>query len=120
MIIWIHLTAAMAALILGGINLASRKGTYRHKCIGWIWIVIMLVVTIPSFWIREINPGQLSWIHGLTVITLVSMLWAIIAIKKGNIRGHGAAMIGTMIGAIIAGIFALMPGRFISHIFGYG
>ena len=43
---------------------------------------------------------------------------AIISIKKGYIKTHASFMAGTMFGAIIAGIFAIMPGRFINSLFG--
>lgn len=79
----------------------------------------MLGVTLPSFSIQEANPGQFSWLHGLTVWTLFCMLTAIISIRKGKVRTHAAFMTGTMIGAVIAGAFALAPGRFISHLLGY-
>lgn len=119
MLIWIHLFAALAAILLGGINLALAKGTFRHKVMGWIWIVAMLFTTLPSFWIREINIGSLSWIHGLTAWTLISMLIAVFAIRRKKIRIHAGFMVGTMIGATIAGAFAFSPGRFISQVLGY-
>ena len=80
----------------------------------------MLFVTIPSYWIRETRPGELSWIHTLSVVAFVSMVWALIAIRRGNVKAHASAMTGSMIGAVIAGAFALAPGRFISELLGYG
>ena len=79
----------------------------------------MLFVTVSSFWIRELNAGSFSWIHGLTVWTLFSMAAAIFSIRKGRVRAHAAWMIGTMIGTAAAGSFALMPGRFIAGQLGY-
>jgi len=101
------------------INLASEKGTRQHRMIGWFWLIIMLFVTLSSFNIRELNDGDFSWIHLLTLGTILSMGIAIISIKRGNIKAHARFMIGTMIGAVIAGAFAMMPGRFISEIIGY-
>ena len=43
---------------------------------------------------------------------------AIISIKNGNVRIHASFMIGTMVGAIIAGGFAMIPGRLISSLIG--
>ena len=117
--IWLHLLAALLALALGAANLLLAKGTPRHKAFGWVWIIAMLGVTLPSFSIREANAGEFSWLHGLTVWTLLCMLTAIISIRKGKVRTHAGFMTGTMIGAIIAGAFALAPGRFISDILGY-
>lgn len=119
MIVWFHLIVALTAVGLGTVNLAMVKGTPRHRLIGWAWMACMLCVTVSSFWIREINPGSFSWIHGLTVWTLISMGIAIFAIRTGRVKMHAGFMTGTMIGAIIAGGFAFVPGRFISTLFGY-
>ena len=79
----------------------------------------MLCVTVSSLWIREINHGAWSWIHGLTVWTLISMCVALRAIRTGRIRLHARFMVGTMAGAVVAGAFALAPGRFIARALGY-
>jgi uncharacterized membrane protein len=116
-IMLVHLFAALIALVLGIANLAARKGTPRHRAIGWIWIAAMLAVTLPSFGLQELNPGGFSWIHGLTVLTLVMMATAIVAIRRGRIRIHRVMMIGMMGGLTTAGVFTLMPGRFLGTLF---
>ena len=114
-----HLAMALLALGLGTANLALAKGTFRHRVFGWSWIAAMLCVTISSFWIREINHGSFSWLHGLSVWTLVAMAIAIYAIRTGRARMHAGFMIGTMTGAFVAGGFALAPGRYITNLLGY-
>lgn len=116
--IWTHTLMAVLALAIGGVNLASRKGTKRHKAQGWAWMVMMAFVTISSFFIQELNRGSYSWIHGLTLWTMFCMVVAIFAIRKGSVRTHASFMVGTMIGATVAGVFALMPGRFLSEVLG--
>ncbi len=117
--IWLHSLSAVAALALGLSNLALAKGTPRHRIVGWAWIALMLCVALSSFWIRDLNPGAFSWLHGLTAWTLASMLIAIVAIRRGQARIHAGFMIGTIAGALIAGAFALAPGRFIADLVGY-
>ena len=119
MVIWLHLVTALTALGLGTANLTLAKGTPRHRIVGWTWIAAMLCVTLSSFGIRELNPGAFSWIHGLTVWTLASMFVAIVAVRRGRVRLHAGFMVGTMIGAFVAGGFALAPGRFIGRLLGY-
>ena len=119
MIIWLHLTTAVLALGLGSANLALAKGNFRHRAFGWTWLGAMLCVTVSSFWIRELDEGSLSWIHGLSVWTMVAMAAAIFAIRKGRVRSHASWMIGAMVGVVVAGAFALAPGRFIAHQLGY-
>ncbi len=118
--IWTHFILAVLAIGLGLVNLASTKGTRRHRIIGWCWLVTMTYVTVSSFWIRELNHGDFSWIHLLTIWTIFCMIVAVVSIRRGNVRLHASFMTGTMIGAFIAGGFAMMPGRFISELFGYG
>ena len=117
--IWLHLTTVLVALGLGTTNLVLVKGTPRHKTVGWVWMSAMLCVTLSSFALRELNDGKFSWIHGLTLWTLFCMFAAIFSIRRGKVRIHAGFMIGTMAGMIIAGAFALSPGRFIGNLFGY-
>ena len=119
MLIQLHLATALLALGLGTANLVLAKGSLRHRVFGWCWIAAMLCVTLSSFWIREIDPGSFSWIHGLTVCTLISMAVAICAIRAGRVRLHARFMTGTMAGAVVAGGFALAPGRYIGNLLGY-
>ena len=100
-------------------SVCYRQGTPRHKVVGWVWIAATLCVTLSSFAIRELNAGEFSWIHGLTLWTLFCMFVAIFSIRRGRVRVHAGFMIGTMTGAVIAGAFALSPGRFIGNLFGY-
>ena len=116
--IWAHTLTAVLALAIGGVNLASEKGTKRHKALGWAWMAMMAFVTISSLFIQELNQGSYSWIHGLTLWTMFCMVVAIVAIRKGQVRTHAGFMVGTVIGATVAGIFALMPGRFLAEVFG--
>ncbi|MGC6535174.1 MAG: DUF2306 domain-containing protein [Parvibaculales bacterium] len=116
--IWIHLGMAVAAIVIGVVNLAATKGTPQHKKLGWVWMGLMAFVTLSSLFIRELNDGSFSWIHGLTAWTMFCMVVAIVAIRRGDVRTHAGFMTGTMIGAVIAGGFAMVPGRFIAGLLG--
>ena len=105
----IHLAAALAALLLGGLVLASRKGTPRHRLAGRTWVLLMAATAISSFWIR--HNGHFSWIHLLSVWVLFLLVMAVVSIYKGNVRAHRRSITGTYIGLAVAGTFALMPHR---------
>ncbi len=108
----LHLTAALAALIIGALMLARRKGTVSHKTLGRVWVTLMAVVATSSFWILEIRGGAgPSPIHLLSAWTLVSLACAIHFIRRGNVRAHKGFMIGTFLGLVGAGLGALAPGR---------
>ena len=81
-IVAIHLAVALCVLLIGGIVLRLRKSTARHRLIGRVWVALMLVVAVGSFWIVEINDGAWSWIHLLSLLTIVSVcgrLWRVSA-----------------------------------------
>ncbi|HEY0149405.1 MAG TPA: DUF2306 domain-containing protein [Allosphingosinicella sp.] len=105
----IHLGTVLPALPLGAYILISRKGGRLHRLLGRIWAGMMIVTAISSFWLR--NNGQLSLIHIFSVITLVSVPLAVLAILRGNVERHRRAMLGTYIGLVVAGAFAFAPGR---------
>lgn len=108
----VHLTAAVASLLLGALVLARRKGTASHKLLGRIWVALMVGVAVSSFWLFEIRKGAgPSVIHLLSVWMLVSLALAMYFIRRGNVRAHKGFMIGTFLGLAGAGLGALAPGR---------
>ncbi|MGF6603643.1 putative membrane protein [Paraburkholderia sp. GAS448] len=103
----VHIAAATLSVILGAAVLLTEKGTPRHKWLGRLWAAAMFATTLSSFDIRELNPGHFSWVHGLSLLTFVSVGRAIWAIRQGNVRGHQLAMRGSFIGLVLAGIAAV-------------
>ena len=116
----LHLTAVIPALFLGLVVLLSKKGTAIHKLLGRVWVVLMLVTSISSFFIS--SNGTYSIIHILSVVSIASISISIWAILNRNIRTHRGFMIGAYIGAVIAGFFAtFIPGRVVyTFLFGPG
>jgi uncharacterized membrane protein len=108
--IWIHLSAALAALALGAAVFLARKGTLLHRVSGRVWAGLMLAAAISSFWIK--GDGSYSWIHLLSIVTLVLLAGVVYAAMSGHIRRHRAGVIGLYSGSLVtAGLFALLPGR---------
>ena len=69
--IQIHAFAAMTAFVLGVVQLAAPKGTLPHRTLGWIWVTLMLVVSITAFFIHQLRIwGSWSPIHLLAIFTL--------------------------------------------------
>lgn len=111
----VHIVSALAALPLGGFVLWRRKGDAAHRRLGRIWAALMLVVAISSYWLRTLSGG-FSFIHLLSVLTLIAIPLAVFNVRRGNIKAHVAGMRGLYIGLVVAGLFALMPGRTIGHL----
>lgn len=108
-----HAMAALIAFIIGVVQLAGPKGTTAHRIVGWSWVLLLTSVATSSFWIQEIRQlGPFSWIHGLSIFTLVMLPVAVFHARRHNVSAHKAAMIGLFFGAlVIAGLFTLLPGR---------
>jgi uncharacterized membrane protein len=111
--IQLHVVAALMALAVGTLQFAVRRGTPRHRAVGWFWIALMTTVALSSFFIHEIRMvGRWSPIHLLSVVTLVSLVIGIHAIRHKNVRTHRYTMISLFVFALIgAGAFTFMPGR---------
>src|ERR1700687_3607323 len=70
----LHAFAAMTAFVLGVVQLAAPKGTLPHRTLGWIWVGVMMLVALSSFWIHQIRLiGPWSPIHLLSIFTLVTL-----------------------------------------------
>lgn len=109
----LHAFAAMAAFALGLVQFAAPKGTLPHRTLGWIWVTLMLVVAISSFWINEIRLlGPFSPIHLLSIYTLVMVPLAVWKAHNHDVATHRKIMMYLFLGALlIAGLLTLLPGR---------
>jgi uncharacterized membrane protein len=109
----VHALAAMAAFLLGVIQLAGPKGTLPHRTVGWIWVLLMLAVALSSFWIHTIKLwGPWSPIHLLSIFTLTMLPLGVWYAHRHRVADHRRVMIGVFCGAlVIAGLFTLLPGR---------
>jgi uncharacterized membrane protein len=109
----LHALAAMAAFVLGAVQLAAPKGTLPHRTLGWIWVALMMTVAASSFWIHQIRLlGPWSPIHLLSIFTLVVVPLGVWRAHRHEVAGHRLIMILTFSGAlVIAGLFTLLPGR---------
>lgn len=114
----LHAIAAMVAIILGGIQLYMKKGGAIHKLLGRIWVGLMLIVSVSSFFIHEIKLwGAYSPIHLLSLWTIFSLGLAIYFVRVGNIKRHKQVMIALYgFALILTGFFTLMPGRVMHQI----
>jgi uncharacterized membrane protein len=117
-IIFFHLVTALGALVIGIYLLALKpRGDATHKGWGWVWVALMLSTAVASAFIRDyrmINIAGFTPIHGFTVLTLYQLPKGINYIRTGDVQAHRKTMRGLFIGAcVVAGIFTLMPGRFL-------
>ncbi|MES1952766.1 MULTISPECIES: DUF2306 domain-containing protein [unclassified Salinisphaera] len=111
--IQLHVLAALLALGVAIAQFALPRGTPRHRGLGWVWIALMTSVALSSFFIHEIRlMGPWSPIHLLSILTLVTLVAGVRAIRSGNVRAHRRSMLSLFVFALIGtGAFTFMPGR---------
>jgi uncharacterized membrane protein len=109
----LHAFAAMAAFVLGVVQLAAPKGTLPHRALGWIWVALMIGVALSSFWIHQIRlVGPWSPIHLLSIFVLIVVPLGVWRAHRHQVADHRRIMILIFSGAlVIAGLFTLLPGR---------
>ena len=114
----IHAFAAMAAFGLGVVQLVAPKGTLPHRTVGWIWVALMALVAISSFWIHQIRMlGPWSPIHLLSIFVLVVLPLGIWKAHCHDVAAHRRIMVMIFTGAlVIAGLFTVVPGRIMNAV----
>lgn len=114
----IHVAAVLPAALLGAFILLNRKGAALHRLLGKAWMVLMVVTSLSSFFIHQIDLFYgFSPIHLLSIFVLVGVWRAISAARAHNIRAHKATVVGMYFGGIVgAGLFTLIPGRIMNAV----
>ena len=113
---YLHLATVVPAFFIGTFLLLNRKGDRRHKSLGKAYMILMLITAGATMVMpAKVGPAlfnHFGFIHLFSFLILYSVPVALVSIRKGNVRRHRANMIGLYVGGIlIAGAFALSPGR---------
>jgi uncharacterized membrane protein len=108
----IHLVSVLIAFAIGTWMMVRPKGTTPHKALGRLYVALMVVSALSTFWIRGLGHGSLSFLHLLSIFVLLALPSAVVMARLGRVRGHRYTMIGVYLGGIwIAGLLTLLPGR---------
>jgi len=112
---WIqsHAFIALALIPLTCAIFALPRGSRLHRLLGWTWVLGMAAVATSSFAIHDIRLiGPFSPIHGLSLLTLASLVYGVRAARGHRIKDHRQTMKTLTFAALIgAGLFTLLPGR---------
>lgn len=114
-----HAITALLAVIIGAIQLVSGKGTMQHRVLGYLWVGMMMYVSISSFFISEIQLwGTYSPIHLLSAWTVLTLCTGVYFARVGNIKAHQLNMqLLYGLALILTGLFTLLPNRVMGQIF---
>ena len=113
---YVHLATVVPCFLVGAWLLLRRKGTTVHKRFGRVYAVLILCTALVTLAMPAlVGPRLLNhfgFIHLFSVLVLVCVPAALYSIRHGNVAAHRGHMVGVYVGGIlIAGSFALMPGR---------
>lgn len=127
----IHLSASLAAVLIGPVALWARRGhadgarpgqrqhVRLHRAAGYAWVTLMLASAISALFIRDFrlpNIWGYTPIHLLIPLTLGSLVVAFRALHTGQIRRHRIWMTSLYVNAcLVAGAFTLLPGRYLGQ-----
>ncbi|MFM5916398.1 MAG: DUF2306 domain-containing protein [Novosphingobium sp.] len=111
-IIWLHLATIAIALGLTPVLLLRQRGDDLHRVLGWTWASAMFATGILTLFVRVINPGHLSPIHVLSVLTIVAVPRLVLQARRHRIAQHrrGVRTVVTF-ALLLAGVLTLPFGR---------
>ena len=112
-VLQVHILAATAALVIGGVLMARPKGRGLHKALGWSWVAAMGATAVSSLFITGLNGDFYSLIHLLSGWTIIALPMAVVAIRNRKVEAHRRMMTGMYFGGLlVAGALTFIPGRF--------
>ena len=120
-VIAIHLSAALAATVIGPFALWARRSRAErprlHRAFGYAWVTLIVLAALSALFIRDFrlpNVGGYTPIHLLVPATFIGLALAFWRLARRDITGHRRAMLVTYVSAcLVAGGFTLMPGRYL-------
>lgn len=100
----VHLLAALLATVTGSFVLAVRKGTRRHKQVGYIYVFSMAILNITALFIYTLN-GRFGIFHVGAILSGLTVLGGMVPVikkQKGALYRHLAFMYWSVIGLYAA------------------
>ncbi|MES2574735.1 MAG: DUF2306 domain-containing protein [Bacteroidota bacterium] len=111
----IHLIVSIIALITGLAVLVMTKGTKKHKRVGYIYAISMILLNVTAFMIYKVY-GKFGLFHWLAVgscLTLFAGLYPVLTKSgKNYLLKHFNFMYWSVVGlytALMAEIFSRLP-----------
>lgn len=116
LIVWAHLLTIVIALVLTPVMLLRRRGDANHRLLGYVWAASLFGTAFISLFVKTLNPGHFSYIHLLSILTIVQVPMIVLYARRHDHERHRQAVRGMVIGALlVAGFFTLPFGRLIGH-----
>lgn len=120
--IWLHFVTASAALLIGAVLLAGRKGTRFHRALGMAYIASMATTlataAVEPATVMPFLFGRFGFFHVFVAMGAVSLgvgIWALLRWRAtrdpGWLKSHQINLAYSYVGLLMAGIsqFAVNP-----------
>ncbi|PQJ79277.1 DUF2306 domain-containing protein [Polaribacter porphyrae] len=99
----IHTIFAILSMVFGTMVLLNKKGTKKHKRVGYYYVISMLIVNVTAFMIY--NFGRISMFHFFAAASLITTIIGVLAAirkKKNWLRKHFYFMSWSVVGLYCA------------------
>lgn len=107
----VHLLIVMAALPLSVVQFALPKGTPLHRIIGLSWCAVLMLASLVSFGVHEINGG-FSPPHYAAISSLILIPTIVFLARRGWHTAHRTVVLSYVLFFLVfAGLFTFIPGR---------
>lgn len=112
---WFHLTTALLAMLSGAFVLATRKGTKRHKQVGYLYVFSMLLVCGSAMGIYRLT-GTFGIFHITAILGFLTLAGGVIPMLMRNIdRKYKAVHVWFMYYSVL-GLYAAFASELIVRI----
>jgi uncharacterized membrane protein len=102
-----HTLIALLAMVLGGVVVVNRKGTRRHKALGWGYVASMVLLNATALSIYRLF-GKFGPFHWLALSSLISIFVALTFMLLKRPRNwlalHGETMSWSYVGLLAAAV----------------
>ena len=109
-----HIAVAVLVVVLGGLQLALRKGDRRHRLVGYAWCGLMAFISVSGFLIR-LKPGPMTLIHmassAFAVLNLICLPLLIWGARTGHRKLHKVVALVMFANLLSSGAQAYIPFR---------
>ncbi len=76
-----HFISGIFAIIFGGLILALKKGTKKHRQIGYLYVISMVILILSSFGIYRLF-GQFGLFHFFSIVATTSLVLGMLPMLK--------------------------------------
>ena len=138
-LIRIHTVIAMAAILVGAVQLGAPKGTVPHRTLGWTWVALIAAMLITAYFNAHISlwdpfgPGVCckggtcvrqsnicASVHMISTYFLLVLPFGVLHARRLDIVLHRRAMLWLYLGVLLVGTaFTFLPHR-IMHDVAFG